>query len=306
MIYKLRGRHGNGDRQARETPPAFDARHRVGGFPGPLCARRQSKPRSLAHRNSCSKTAYWPRPAPLPPSESAAIRLNAEPPITAPPSASELAFPDARRLRSRDVFRLVARVWPFIRPYRRHLVYLFLLTLPALLGGLIGLNLMRVFFDVVGHGAALTRAEAWMLRVPLHADRRTVLIHACVVGGDRGGRRPDRCRIPLRLRDLDSAAHQQSLPRQSLHADAGTERPLSFRGKNRRRDLPDVPGLRRDSKCDRRPDRSAADFLPGRHRLDPLPALVRLPDGADRRSADARELHTGVDVRQFVARRFHR
>jgi len=94
-----------------------------------------------------------------------------------------LAFPDARRLRSRYVFRLVARVWPFIRPYRRHLVYLFLVTLPLMLGGLVGLRLMRVFFDVVGHGAALKPAEAWMLRVPLHADRRTVLIHACVVGG---------------------------------------------------------------------------------------------------------------------------
>jgi len=81
------------------------------------------------------------------------------------------------------VFRLIVRVWPFVRPYRRHLVYLFLLTLPALLGGLVALNLTRIFFDVVGHGAALTPAQAWMLRVPLHADRRTVLIHACIVGG---------------------------------------------------------------------------------------------------------------------------
>jgi ABC-type multidrug transport system fused ATPase/permease subunit len=103
--------------------------------------------------------------------------------IATPPAASELAFPDARSLRSRDVFRLLARVWPFIRPYRRHLVYLFLLTLPALLGGLVGLTLMRVFFDVVGHGAALKPGEAWMLHVPLHADRRIVLIHACIVGG---------------------------------------------------------------------------------------------------------------------------
>ena len=94
-----------------------------------------------------------------------------------------MAFPDARRLRSRDVFRLVSRVWPFVRPYRRHLVYLFLLTLPALLGGLIGLNLTRIFFDVVGNGAALTPAQAWMLHVPLDADRRTVLIHGCVLGG---------------------------------------------------------------------------------------------------------------------------
>ncbi len=109
--------------------------------------------------------------------------MSAEPTITASPAASDVAFPDARRLRSRDVFRLVARVWPFIRPYRRHLVYLFLATLPGLFGGLIGLNLMRVFFDVVGHGGALTHGQAWMLRVPLHADRRTVLIHACVLAG---------------------------------------------------------------------------------------------------------------------------
>jgi ATP-binding cassette, subfamily B, bacterial len=111
------------------------------------------------------------------------IRLNVESTIAALPAASELAFPDARQLRSRDVFRLVARAWPFIRPYRRHLVYLFLATLPALLGGLLALNLTRVFFDVVGHGDALTPVRAWMLRVPLHADRRVVLIHACIVGG---------------------------------------------------------------------------------------------------------------------------
>ena len=84
----------------------------------------------------------------------------------------------------------------------------------------------------------------------------------------RVGRGPDLSRIPFRLRDLDSTAHQQSLPRQSLHTDAGTERPLSFRGENRRRDLPDVPGLRRDSECYRRLDRSAADFLSRRRRLD--------------------------------------
>jgi ABC-type multidrug transport system fused ATPase/permease subunit len=109
--------------------------------------------------------------------------LDAEPTIAAPPAARDLAFPAARRLRSRDVFGLVSRVWPFVRPYRRHLVYLFLLTLPALLGGLIGLNLTRIFFDVVGNGAKLTRAQAWMLHVPLDATRRTVLIHGCVLGG---------------------------------------------------------------------------------------------------------------------------
>jgi ATP-binding cassette, subfamily B, bacterial len=116
-------------------------------------------------------------------SQKTAIPLSAEPTIIAPPAPSEIAFPDARRLRSRDVFRLLARVWPFVRPYRRHLAYLFILIMPALLAGLVGLNLTRVFFDVVGHGAALTRVQAWMLRVPLHAERRTVLIHACVVTG---------------------------------------------------------------------------------------------------------------------------
>jgi ATP-binding cassette, subfamily B, bacterial len=109
--------------------------------------------------------------------------LDAEPAIAAPPPAHDVAFPAARRLRSRDVFGLVSRVWPFVRPYRRHLVYLFLLTLPALLGGLIGLNLTRIFFDVVGNGAKLTPAQAWMLHVSLDADRRTVLIHGCVLGG---------------------------------------------------------------------------------------------------------------------------
>jgi ATP-binding cassette subfamily B protein len=109
--------------------------------------------------------------------------LDVDRTVVAPPAPGELAFPTARRLRSRDVFRLIQRVWPFIRPYRRHLLYLFLLTLPALLGSLIGLVLTRVFFDVVGHGAALTPAQAWMLRVPLHAGRETILIHGCVVGG---------------------------------------------------------------------------------------------------------------------------
>jgi len=108
--------------------------------------------------------------------------LDVERTVVAPPAPSELAFPEARRLRSRDVFRLIQRAWPFVRPYRRHLLYLFLLALPALLGGLIGLTLTRVFFDAVGHGAALTPAQAWMLRVPLHADRQTILIHGCVVG----------------------------------------------------------------------------------------------------------------------------
>ncbi len=93
----------------------------------------------------------------------------------------EPAFPDAHRLRSRDVARLLVRAWPFIRPYRRHLIYLFIATIPGLAGGLVALNLTRVFFDVVGHGAALTSTQAWMLHVTVHASRRDVLIHACVV-----------------------------------------------------------------------------------------------------------------------------
>jgi ATP-binding cassette subfamily B protein len=109
--------------------------------------------------------------------------LNTDSTVAAPPTPSELAFPEARRIKSRDVFRLIRRAWPFISPYRRHLLYLFLLTTPALVGALIGLTLTRIFFDVVGHGAAITPAQAWLLRVPLDADRRIVLIHACVVAG---------------------------------------------------------------------------------------------------------------------------
>ncbi|HYL59826.1 MAG TPA: ABC transporter ATP-binding protein [Candidatus Acidoferrales bacterium] len=110
------------------------------------------------------------------PAESTVASAALAPPL-APP------FPDARRLRSRDVARLVVRAWPFIRPYRRHLLYLFLITVPGLAGGLASLSLLRVFFDVVGHGAALTPTEAWMLHVTIHASRRDVLIHACVVTG---------------------------------------------------------------------------------------------------------------------------
>ncbi|MDO8433875.1 MAG: ABC transporter ATP-binding protein [Candidatus Binatus sp.] len=97
-----------------------------------------------------------------------------------PPAPDQISFPEPRRLRSRDVFRLVVRVWPFIRPYRRHLIYLFLLTLPGLLGSLFALNISRIFFDVVGHGDPLTPGQAWFLHLPIHADRRDVLIHACV------------------------------------------------------------------------------------------------------------------------------
>ncbi|HEY6395273.1 MAG TPA: hypothetical protein VIX12_07620, partial [Candidatus Binataceae bacterium] len=57
-------------------------------------------------------------------------------------------FPEASRLRSRDIFRLLVRAWPFVRPYRRHLLYLFLLmVIPALPIGLFAINLIRITFD---------------------------------------------------------------------------------------------------------------------------------------------------------------
>jgi len=103
----------------------------------------------------------------------------------APPFASpgELAFPAPARLTSRDVFRLLGRAWPFIRPYKRHLGYLFLLMIPALPAGLFALMMIRVLFDVVGHGDPLTAAEARMLFVTIGASRELVLRHACIVAG---------------------------------------------------------------------------------------------------------------------------
>jgi ATP-binding cassette subfamily B protein len=83
-------------------------------------------------------------------------------------------------LRSRDVFRLLARVWPFIQPFKRHLIYLGLGVVPGLPGGLIALALLGVFFDAVGQGKPLNRLQAWMLRLPMTADRHAVLWHACV------------------------------------------------------------------------------------------------------------------------------
>ena len=99
------------------------------------------------------------------------------------PHASELTFPPARALHARDVFALAARAWPFIRPYRRHLLFLFLLMLLALPVGLTILDLIRIFFDVVANGQALRPGEARLLRVPLDASRELILWRACVVGG---------------------------------------------------------------------------------------------------------------------------
>ncbi len=90
-------------------------------------------------------------------------------------------FADPSRLRSRDIFRLAPRAWPFIRPYKRHLLYLFLAMVPGLPAGLFTIFMTRVFFDAVGHGHPLTRAEAWMLQLPMTASREEILWRACVV-----------------------------------------------------------------------------------------------------------------------------
>ncbi len=97
--------------------------------------------------------------------------------------SSDLAFPEARSLRSRDVFGLIARAWPFIRPYRRHLLLLFLMMLAAVPLGLVILDLIRIFFDVIGNGHPLRPYEARMLQVPLNASRDLVLWRACIAGG---------------------------------------------------------------------------------------------------------------------------
>jgi ABC-type multidrug transport system fused ATPase/permease subunit len=91
-------------------------------------------------------------------------------------------FPDSHRLRSRDVFRLAARVWPFVRPYRKHLGLLMLAILPALPAGLFGLMLTQIFYDVVGNGHPLTRLESRLIHVPLNATRQTILLHTTVLG----------------------------------------------------------------------------------------------------------------------------
>jgi ABC-type multidrug transport system fused ATPase/permease subunit len=98
-------------------------------------------------------------------------------------ATADLAFPKARSLRSRDIFGLVSRAWPFIRPYRRHLLFLFFLMLMGLPLGLIILDLIRIFFDVIANGHPLRPGEARMLHVALNASRELVLWRACLAGG---------------------------------------------------------------------------------------------------------------------------
>jgi len=102
--------------------------------------------------------------------------ISRDGPITAP-------FAEPSQLGSRDILRLLSRAWPFIRPYRRDLVRLFVLLLPGAATGLFGLVLIRIFFDVIGNGRPLTAYDAWLLRLPLNAARQTVLARACIAGG---------------------------------------------------------------------------------------------------------------------------
>jgi ABC-type multidrug transport system fused ATPase/permease subunit len=95
--------------------------------------------------------------------------------------AGQFAFPDPHDLTSRDVWRAVGRLWPFVRPYRRQLGALVLLALPALPTGLAALMLIRVAFDVVGQGRPLSAVEAFLLWLPVHAAREAVLWRLCVM-----------------------------------------------------------------------------------------------------------------------------
>jgi subfamily B ATP-binding cassette protein MsbA len=101
-------------------------------------------------------------------------------------AAAATAFPPPEELRSRDIFRLLPRVWPFILPFKRHLVYLGLAVVPGLPAGLFALALLGVFFDAVGGGKPLNLFQAWMLHVPVNADRHLILWHACVFTGVAG------------------------------------------------------------------------------------------------------------------------
>jgi len=98
-----------------------------------------------------------------------------------PPLVPKLEFTDSHRLRSRDVFRLIPRIGLFVRPYRKHLVFLVLMSIPLLPAGLLVIASSRIFYDVVGNGHALTRGEALLIHVSLTASRETVLLHLIVL-----------------------------------------------------------------------------------------------------------------------------
>ena len=104
------------------------------------------------------------------------------PPIQLPPPAAVM-FAAPHQLSSRDVFRLLGRMWPFIRPYKRHLFYLFLLLMLALPSPLIAREMVRVLFDTIGHGKPLTHFEARLLAVAVDAPRQLVLWRFCLITG---------------------------------------------------------------------------------------------------------------------------
>jgi len=92
------------------------------------------------------------------------------------------SFPQPSRSFSRssallpsDVLRLVPRVWPLVRPFKQHLIYLFLLALPGVPGGLLALVLIRILFDVVLGANPMTPVQAALLRLPPTASREVIL-----------------------------------------------------------------------------------------------------------------------------------
>lgn len=95
--------------------------------------------------------------------------------------AAARAFPDPANLRSRDVFRLAPRAWPFIRPFRRHLLFLLLAMIPGLPGVFFGIYMSQIFLDAVGDGKPLTPIGAAMLHLPIHASREVILWRACIL-----------------------------------------------------------------------------------------------------------------------------
>ncbi len=95
--------------------------------------------------------------------------------------AAARAFPDPSKLRSRDVFRLGPRAWPFIRPFRRHLLYLMLAMIPGLPGTFFGIYMSQIFLDAVGDGKPLTPIGSAMLHLPIHASREVILWRACIL-----------------------------------------------------------------------------------------------------------------------------
>ncbi|HLX38414.1 MAG TPA: ABC transporter ATP-binding protein [Candidatus Binataceae bacterium] len=86
-------------------------------------------------------------------------------------------------MRSRDIFRLAPRAWPFIQPFKRHLIYLVLAVIPLLPSGLFALALLGIFFDAVGNGQPLNQFQARMLGLPMVADRHLILWRASLFTG---------------------------------------------------------------------------------------------------------------------------